>query len=132
MSPESREKLLGSLIDSTERAVKAAKIEQNEVLFECLEERETLLARIWGFEDVKALPTFKLEVIEARKKFLPELPAASIAVLRDIERELTRLLENQMGQIKGKLNSLGRGERVVRNIQNLYGSTQQNRFNIIG
>lgn len=115
--PRDSEQRILRLLEVSEAAMQAARIQHDSALEDALEEREHLLAELWGLDASEPLPAFSKELAAKQRPDLSGVGPALIEKLRRMDRRLLTALDAHYQRLKEDDQKLARGSRYMAGIR---------------
>ena len=122
------EAAVAKLLNASEKALKAARIEHQEAFQEAMRERETLLAQLWGLPEGQPLPRFDEQAFVGHGKALQVLKPGDLNKLKEIDRGILLALEAQKKRLEENENHVSRGRRFMRDMNIFTSAVSGNRL----
>ncbi len=134
MSHEMRDTgpLVEELLEVTEEALKAARIEHHSALSEALNKRHKVISTIWGFNPEEPLPEFDKEYINYKRSMFSNINRETVTKIHELEGRLFAALDAQKRRIRAEEGRLNRGRNFIRGMQNLYSKNEGRMFDRVG
>jgi small-conductance mechanosensitive channel len=108
---------VAKLLQVSEQALKAARIEHREAFQSAMQEREILIAQLWELPEDQPLPRFDEKAFVSRGKGKQVIKTGDLRRLRELDQGILLALEAQKKRLEENENQMSRGKRYMRDIR---------------